>query len=1151
MKKVNAPPQPRTAAGKQTIVHVNNNYSKTEGNNKFTILYWNISGFNSLFNLDSDQINELIKNDILCFTETWVVGNTLKLPLFLKESYSYEHSSAIKEKSLGRASGGIAIFYKKPLICRIELLDASNIWLFVLITIRNAKIVVGVNYWKPTVEIEYCAQLVYEYVCSLIETLNKQIVFVIGGDFNSRIGDMDMLEEDIFLGSMLGWPRESLDSTVNNKGKILMDTMNSLGMTVCNGRTVSDTPGNYSFISPSGGKSTVDLVWISIQFLSLISDMKLLDNFILHDHKPCQLYLSLSYVTDQYNSRKDPLIKSPNNLIKSIKWDQKQSVEFQKKMSENCNIYYHSKNSEHLYHNMVNTVYASAEACSMKQKKNVEPRSSLNNSFKWFNSDCKKLKLETRLCLKRCKKLNYTHDALFEYILIRNKYRALIKKAKKAYENEISTNLANVKNSQQFWLTVKKLRPTMNQVNEISGDTWYNILSSFYKTNISLKNNFFSVADPYLDCDFSLEELQFVVNKCGTNKASGLDGIPYEIYKNLPPEWEHYLLNMFNMIYSTEHVPKEWSDTMMMMLFKKGCRNVSENYRGISLLNTVTKLFTSLIATRLMNWVESNNVFPEGQAGFRRGRSCIDNLFVLNSIASIHTFSKRNYLYAIFIDFRKAFDSIKHDQLWQKMYALGVSGKIIRILINLYEHANLKLLQNNQISHWQVQVTQGVLQGESLSPLLFCLYISDFEIFLRSRNLSGIKIEGNVDILSLLFADDIVLFADSRSDAQLKLDWVSEYCGINSLELNAKKTKTVVFRRSPKMKKILPIHYGGNVIEYVNHFTYLGIPVSSTGKFAIAANQLTNRGISAISVINKILVAGKSNSWDSKLKLFNSIVSATALYGSEIWSLRYLPQIEKVLTMYLKRLLLLPYRTPNYLVMTETGSVPLAFNIFSKIINYWINILQMQDSRYPKICFKRLKHMHENKNGLEEYNWYSQISKQFSVIGIDVHAQIKSATDLIKNKHVILEKFRNHWLSVNVDRCITSSYSSVFRNISSLGLGENYITYKTSIHKIRTIVQIRLADNNHLYIFHKGNKYNLDYLSLCTVCNMSQEENLNHFYFHCPIYSSLRAHYIDKYINDNNFDLAKLFTVNSVMKLSDLYYYTVGAFKLRSFIINE
>ncbi|CAG7728040.1 unnamed protein product, partial [Allacma fusca] len=126
------------------------------------------------------------------------------------------------------------------------------------------------------------------------------------------------------------------------------------------------------------------------------------------------------------------------------------------------------------------------------------------------------------------------------------------------------------------------------------------------------------------------------------------------------------------------------------MIYKKGDIENPENYRPIALANTTMKLFTHIVEKRLSTWAEANSILPEAQAGFRKGRSCLDHVHTLNTAVQIALSENRGRLYALFIDFKQAFPSVEHNLLWEILQQIGISGKIIRVLQKIYARANTK-----------------------------------------------------------------------------------------------------------------------------------------------------------------------------------------------------------------------------------------------------------------------------------------------------------------------------------------------------------------------------------------------------------------------------------------------------------------------------
>lgn len=223
----------------------------------------------------------------------------------------------------------------------------------------------------------------------------------------------------------------------------------------------------------------------------------------------------------------------------------------------------------------------------------------------------------------------------------------------------------------------------------------------------------------------------------------------------------------------------------------------------------------------------------------------------------MHLRRRGNKVYALFVDFRHAFDSIPQSLLWQKMYQLSVSPKLIRVIKSLYDAATIQVRTQTGYSS-EVEVSEGVLQGEILSPLLFIIFIADIIPYFCARGVRGININDVMDLLMTLYADDLAILAYSPADLRQKLRILSDYCSENGLTVNISKTKIIVFRKSGRLDRYSRCFiYNGEPIEIVSSHPYLGATLSSSALGLRAANIAVTKIKTASSSVLSILSSAK------------------------------------------------------------------------------------------------------------------------------------------------------------------------------------------------------------------------------------------------------------------------------------------------------
>ena len=275
------------------------------------------------------------------------------------------------------------------------------------------------------------------------------------------------------------------------------------------------------------------------------------------------------------------------------------------------------------------------------------------------------------------------------------------------------------------------------------------------------------------------------------------------------------LAQLMNLAITEEYVPSEWRKSYVMPLYKSGDPEVACNYRGIALGSCVAKVFTRVLTRRLGEYAEER-ILTEAQGGFRAKRSCSDQILTLRGICELRR-RKRRGTYMAFLDVSKAYDTVWREGLWKKMRMYGVEEKFIRVCRCLYQDVEASIVLDGQQSRW-FAVENGLRQGCPLSPLLYSIYVMGMVERLEEEGL-GVK-EGDYWCGALLYADDIVLLAESPEELQKMLDRMGQYAEEWKFSFNASKSKTMVVGATSGSERW---RINGEEMEEVKAFKYLGV----------------------------------------------------------------------------------------------------------------------------------------------------------------------------------------------------------------------------------------------------------------------------------------------------------------------------------------
>ncbi len=636
-----------------------------------------------------------------------------------------------------------------------------------------------------------------------------------------------------------------------------------------------------------------------------------------------------------------------------------------------------------------------------------------------------------------------------------------------------------------------------------------------------------------LNVNFSMAELDHALNKLKNNKAPGLDCILNEFLKNCTTAVKNVILKIFNVILDSGIFPQEWARGEIIPIFKKGDLNDPQNYRGITLLSCLGKLFTYILNSRLNSWAEDNSVLSDCQFGFRTEKSTVDCLFILNGLVQYFLNSSQT-LYCSFIDLSRAFDSIGRNALWFKLQKSGIPCKIINLIKNMYNKIRLcvrrsfsqmspedfenklneeynehdTLEPNKENSNPDFTSFSGVFQGECLSPFLFSMFVNDISEYLADNNEVGIYIN-EICITALLFADDMIIFSKCRDGLQRGLDALKDYCDLWGLEVNKNKTKCLAFKKGGKISQLDRWTYDGMELETVSHFKYLGFVFGSSGKLPKSLNNILTQSYKALFNMKLIQHQYPEINIEIQLHLFKSLVLPVLNYGSEVWGFAEANELEKLHLGFLKNILSVKKSTPNAFVYKEIETLPLITKRLVQIFKFWLKVVSLPNNTMVKFIYDLL--VSDMEGGKYIKNWATLVKEMLEKYGL---GYIWNQQNLLhKNDRTLISMFKQrvndiYLQNINAEITIVSN-SRLYKHINILYTNNTYLSSINEKDIRITISKLRLGSHN--LMIERGRWRNLELIDReCFNCGKLDDEF--HAIVECSLFTTWRKNLLPDWL---------------------------------------
>ena len=599
-----------------------------------------------------------------------------------------------------------------------------------------------------------------------------------------------------------------------------------------------------------------------------------------------------------------------------------------------------SEKADDCWNFLRDTIYSSAiETYGKKEHKNTD----------WFEANI--TEMEPVIKAKRVALIKYkdnpSQSNLQTLRSTRNKAQQVARRCANDYWAKLSDNIqtaSDTGNIRKMYEGIKKATgvsirttaPLKSKLGETITDRaklmsrWVeHYLELYSRQNIVTQGALDSIQDlpvlDDLDSEPTKEELSKAIKDLANGKAAGVDCIPPEIIKCGEPTLLEPLHKLLCLFWREGHVPQDMRNAKIVTLYKnRGDRSDCNNYRGISLLSTVGKVFARVVLSRLQ--ILANRIYPESQCGFRSERSTIDMIF---SVRQLQEKCREQHmpLYIAFIDLTKAFDLVSRSGLFELLRKIGCPPRLLNIIVSFHEHMKGMVNYDGENSE-PFTVKSGVKQGCVLAPTLFSIFFSMLLSYAFKNSVEGIHLHTRSDgklfnlarlkaktkvrpvlIREMLFADDAAVTSHSEEGIQQLISQFAHVCNEFGLTISIKKTK-VMDQDVPAQPSI---YINQEVLENTDNFTYLGSTITSNLSLHKEIDIRIAKASATMSKLSKKVWDNNKLSLKTKIKVYQACVISTLLYSSESWTTytRQENRLESFHLRCLRRILRITWKTES------------------------------------------------------------------------------------------------------------------------------------------------------------------------------------------------------------------------------------------------
>ena len=367
-------------------------------------------------------------------------------------------------------------------------------------------------------------------------------------------------------------------------------------------------------------------------------------------------------------------------------------------------------------------------------------------------------------------------------------------------------------------------------------------------------------------------EVRDYIKNLDIRKSVGPFSIPNRVLKEFHNLFSIPISQIFNMSLESGIFPQKMKIALVIPIFKRDDNQDCNNYRPISLLPNISKLFEKIMHTRLSNFLEDNKCLFSKQFGFRNKHSTAHALIDLTETIR-KSLDDNEFACGVFLDLKKAFDTVNHKILLKKLEHYGVRGLAIKWFTS-YLTGRKQYTSVNNASSQVKEIFYGVPQGSVLGPLLFLIYINDLNQAIKFS-----YIRHFADDTNILYRDKSLKKINQRINFDLKN--IDEWLRANRIELNAKKTEIVLFRSPRKIvTRKMNFRISGQKLQTKSSAKYLGLMIDEFLHWKTHYTILRTKLERSIGLLAKLIYFTSANLLRT---VYYAIFDSYLRYGCQVW----------------------------------------------------------------------------------------------------------------------------------------------------------------------------------------------------------------------------------------------------------------------------